>query len=308
MGTSSKDWFALAVPIALVSLSGCGTSAVKELSQSTYSVSAQYGSMNGSWGRAQSDAIAKAKEFCAAKRETFSLNNEQRAGVFGFSPQSSTITFSCGPDVAALVQSATSECKEQLQTPELDPVRQKVELFRPSFDSPVPFAIATNDSFPTQEERKVIAKWATLREECVKRSNSAFSMPPSATALQVTQIQQDRAFGIAASARVGDLTVSLYQQKLTYGEFAKKRYEITRDAAEAERQFRQSAQLGDQQQRMQAQQLVQQQYQSNVAAWSTFMQGVNARQPLTVHLDGAVRLQTNCQSTVMGNAVDTNCR
>src|SRR5450755_3010505 len=102
MGTSSKDWFAIALPIVLVSLSGCGTSAVKELSPSTYSVSAQYGSMNGSWGRAQTEAIAKAKEFCAAKRETFSLMNEQRAGVFGFSPQSSTITFSCGPDVAAL--------------------------------------------------------------------------------------------------------------------------------------------------------------------------------------------------------------
>jgi hypothetical protein len=284
-------WHRLALPSILVLLSGCGTTDVKETSPSTYTVSAQYGSLNGSWERAREDAVAKAREFCAAKRQTYSFINAQQSGVLGFSPQRSTITFSCGPDTAALVKSANSECKEQLQVSDLDPIRSKVELYRDSWESAVPFAIATNDAFPTQEERGVIAKWATLREECVKRGTAAFSMPPSATALQVTQIQQDRSFGQAVSARVGDLIVSLYQQKLTYGEFAKKRYEITRDAAEAERQYRQSTQLADQQQRMQAQQLAEQRFQSSLAAWSIYMQGVNARQPQTVHLDGTIRIQ-----------------
>jgi hypothetical protein len=306
MGNSSRDWQALAVPIILV-LSGCGTTSVKTLSSSTFSVSAQYGSLNGSWDRAQQDAVAKAKEFCAAKRETFALINEQRSGVYGLSPQSSTITFSCGPDIASLLLSANSECKNQLQTADLDPIRAKVELYRESFESPVPFAIATNDAFPTEEESRAIAKWATLREGCIMRSNAALSMPSSATPLQVTQIQQDRSFIQAGSARVGDLIVSLYQQKLTYGEFAKKRYETGRDSAEAERQYRQSTQLADQQQRMQAQQLAQQQYQNNLAAWATFMQSVNARQPQTVHLDGTVRVKSNCQATMIGNTVDTNC-
>lgn len=116
-------------------------------------------------------------------------------------------------------------------------------------------------------------------------------MPPAATLLQVTEIQQDRSFGQAASAKVGDLIVALYQQKLTYGEFAKERYEITRDAADAERQYRQSMQFADQQQRMQAQQLAQQQFANRLAAWSTYMQAVNARQPQSVHIDGAIRVQ-----------------
>lgn len=281
----------LALPSLLVLLSACGTTGVNEISPSTYSVSAQYGSLNGSWARARQDAVAKANDFCAAKRQTYFFVNEQQSGVYGFSPQRSTITFNCGPNTTALVQSASLECKEQLQTSDLDPIRSKVELYRDSWESAVPFAIATNDAFPTQEERGAIAKWATLREECVKRANAAFSMPLSATPLQVTQIQEDRSFGQAVSARFGDLIVSLYQQKLTYGEFAKKRYEISRDAAEAERQYRQSMQLADQQQRMQAQQLAEQRFQSNLAAWSIYMQSVNARQPQTVHLDGTIRIQ-----------------
>ena len=60
---------------------------------------------------------------------------------------------------------------------------------------------------------------------------------------------------------------------------------------EAERQYRQSMQLADQQQRMQAQQLAEQRFQSNLAAWSIYMQSVNARQPQTVHLDGTIRIQ-----------------
>jgi hypothetical protein len=286
-----KNASGFVIGLTCVAIVGCGTSEVRELSSNTFSVSAQYGALNGSWDRAQQDAVAKAREFCAAKRETYAFIKEQRAGVVGFSPQSSTITFSCGPDTTALLQSANSECREQLQTADLNPIRAKVELFRDSYDSPVPFAIATIDAFPTQEERVAIAKWATLREDCVKRGNAAFSMPSSATPLQVTEIQQDRSFVQAASAKIGDLIVALYQQKLTYGEFAKERYEITRDAAEAERQYRQSMQMADQQQRMQAQQLAQQQFANRVAAWSTYMQAINARQPQTVHIDGTIRVQ-----------------
>ena len=104
--------------------------------------------------------------------------------------------------------------------------------------------------------------------------------------LQSTQTQQDRSFLVSAGAKVGELIVALYQQKLTYGEFARKRYEISRDAAEAERQYRESRQTSDQQRQLQLQQLAQQQYSNQLAAWATYMQGVNARQPLTIHVDG----------------------
>jgi hypothetical protein len=51
----------------MVLLAGCGTTGVTVLSQSTYSVSAQYGSLSGSWARARQEAVEQAKEFCAGK-------------------------------------------------------------------------------------------------------------------------------------------------------------------------------------------------------------------------------------------------
>lgn len=55
-----------------------------------------------------------------------------------------------------------------MQDPALDPIRNKVELYRESRDSVVPFEIAANDTFPTDAERPVIAKWANLRDQCLQ--------------------------------------------------------------------------------------------------------------------------------------------
>lgn len=196
--------------------------------------------------------------------------------------------------ITAQFAAVTAQCQTDYQTPELDPIRRKVELHRDSFDAAPPFEIAANDTFPTDAERAAIAKWATLRDTCIKRTDTVSEIPPSATPLQVAFLQKDRSFNKEAGARISDLIVSLYQQKLTYGEFAKKRYEITRDAAAAERQFRESTLIADQERQTQAQLLAQQQFQNNMLAWSTYMQSVSARQPQTVHFDGSVRVQSNC--------------
>ena len=42
---------------------------------------------------------------------------------------------------------------------------------------------------------------------------------------------------------------------------------------------------------MQAQQLAQQQFANSLAAWFTYMQAVNARQPQTVHINETIRVQ-----------------
>jgi hypothetical protein len=74
----------------------CGTSEViKNPTSNGYVVSAQYGSLNGSWSRATQEAADKAKEYCAASGKQFLFITEQRTGVFGFSPQESSIAFDC---------------------------------------------------------------------------------------------------------------------------------------------------------------------------------------------------------------------
>jgi hypothetical protein len=290
-----------------VLLDGCGTAEVVQTSPTTYSVSSQYGALNGSWERATHDATAKATEFCQAKAQSVALLGEQRSGVVGWSPQKSTITFACTQNTSDLMGQANAQCKADVSIAELAPLRDKVELYREGWETPPPFGIIANDTFPTDPDRSLIAKWATLRDECVKRIDNVLAGASVGTQMQITFQQQDQSFGRQAAGRVGELIVALYQQKLTYGEFAKKRYEITRDAAAAERQFRESALIADQDRQMQARQLAQQQFQNNLAAWSIYTQAVSARQPQTVHLDGSVRLQSNCISQRIGNTVTTNC-
>jgi hypothetical protein len=97
----------LPVTLLVVLLSACGTTDVVQTSQTTYSASAQYGSFNGSWDRARDEAAARAKQFCAAKGEQVALLDEQRSGTPGWTPQKSTITFSCAQNTKEAQQLAS---------------------------------------------------------------------------------------------------------------------------------------------------------------------------------------------------------
>lgn len=196
-------------------------------------------------------------------------------------------------NIANQFKASTEQCKATMAAAsELDPIRRKVELVKESPEAAPAFETAANDEFPRAAEKPAIAKWATFREECVKRSDAISAIPPDANALTANYIRQDRAFMTELSARVADLIVSLYQQKITYGEFAKKRYEIGKAAMAAQREFRQSSLIDDQQRKMQAQQSAQQQFQNNLTAWSNYMQSVNARQPQTVRMNTNIHCST----------------
>ncbi len=188
-----------------------------------------------------------------------------------------TLTFSCGD--ASGTQQIADACVKDYETPELDPIRHKVELYRANVDAAPPFAIASNESYPTGEERQAIAKWATLRDACIARQRAISRVAAGATPMQATFIEQDAAFGDEITGRVSALIVALYQGKMTYGEFGQRRYEFSRDDAAAEREFRQAALIADQQRSAQAEQLAQQNFQNRLLAWSTYLQTVNARQP-----------------------------
>lgn len=209
--------------------------------------------------------------------------------------------------VASQFTAARSICESDLQSLDLEPIRNKVELVRSTPDEPVPFTIAVNDTFPTEVERKAIARWAELRDECIKRSASITDTPPSATPIQAVYIQQTHAFSRELEARVSSLIVSLYQAKLTYGEFAQARYEAGKQMADINRQYQAAALSADHDRQLQEQQLAQQKLQNNLLAWSAYTQAVSARQPQTVYLNTGTRLQTRCFSQRIGNFVTTNC-
>jgi hypothetical protein len=130
-----------------------------------------------------------------------------------------------------------------------------------------------------------------LRDACIARQRAIRHISEGATALQATVARRDTAFYDKVTAKVSALIVARYQRKMTYAEFAQKRYEFSRDGAAAELEYRQATLNADQQLAMQAQQLAQQNFQNKLTAWSTYLQAVNARQPQTVNITGKIRVQ-----------------
>ena len=278
-------------------LIGCGTNEVIKRSDSTYSVSSQYGSVNGSWNRASTEAASKAAQYCSSLGLKYVFLGEKRDGVVGWSPQVSEVTFKCGQDTESLLSGNHERCKKEFQNSALDSIRDKIELERDA-ESAVPFAIASNQSYPNQSEIDAIATWAKLREDCASRSFAIISKATeSRNQLQMNNAQQDLSYSKKLSSSVSELIVALYQQKLTYSEFAQKRLEIGRTISAVQRDFRASTLIADREMQSKAQQIAEQQMQNNLLAWSTYMQTVNSRQPF----------RTNCISQKIGNTVTTNC-
>ncbi len=98
-----------------------------------------------------------------------------------------------------------------MRTPELDPVRTKIEMNRAMGDKdPPPFSIASNDVFPADIERPVIAQWASMRDVCIARihalrATAAASGSPAAKMQFAKQMSISNEF----SAHVAELVVAL---------------------------------------------------------------------------------------------------
>lgn len=285
-------------------LVGCGTTAVtKNPNTNLYTVTGSQGLMTGGWDGASAEATQKAMEHCASMGQKYFFANEQRTGTPGFTLLSSTISFNCGADTTALVKEANAACDEQMKNPELNSIRNKVELSRTATSGPPPFEIATNKSFPSPREKQAIAVWAKIREACNSQSKQAISQNDALASnpMQQAYIEKQREFRRLMEGQLSALVVALYQSKLSYGEFAQKRYELVENIVSAEREYRANILIQDRDARTRSEQLAIQQQANNINAWNVYMQSVNARQPQTV------RIQSNCSTTNMGNMTTTNC-
>ena len=188
---------------------------------------------------------------------------------------------------ADLTQAALQCHQEMVATSELEPILGKVEVDRPVPDSAPPFSILSDGTFATDAERQAIKKWASLRDECTRRRDTIIQRPIRATPYVHLLLDQEFAVAKDGTAGVDQLILALYERKLSYGEFASKRYELGREMMAALRAIRQSAVTHDEQVRAQAQE----QFAHNLEAWSTYLQAVNARQPQTVVINGTLRVQ-----------------
>ena len=100
----------LSLSLLTLFIAGCGPTAVRTNADGTYSVSAQYGSVNGSWDRASREANEKAVNFCNKLAQGVVVLSEKQDGVYGFSPQRADVRFQC----SSISASNTSSSKETL--------------------------------------------------------------------------------------------------------------------------------------------------------------------------------------------------
>jgi hypothetical protein len=180
------------------------------------------------------------------------------------------------------VQGLTEQCRNNLAVQDLDPIRTKADLSRMADEGPPPFRIAFNDTFATDSERAVIAKWIKVWSHCRSRFELPHFESPPANATVAASLQQvlSRIF----HSSVGQCIRALYYQELTYGEFASKRYEFTRDAVALSSAIA-AAELDPNQERLE-QAFHKLQYMR--LSWNTYLRRINARQPGKVHIRGAI--------------------
>jgi hypothetical protein len=166
---------------------------------------------------------------------------------------------------------------------ELDSIRSKADLSRIPADGPPPFRIAFNDTFATDSERADIAKWIRIRNVCRRRVAMSRGMPPG-SAIEAASLQQLSALSRIVQSSVGRLIRALYCQELTYGEFARKRYEFARDAAALSSAIDDAGLAADQ---TKLRQTLRQLWYLRIS-WNTYLWRLDARPPGTVHIHGAI--------------------
>lgn len=134
-------------------------------------------------------------------------------------------------DNKAKMTALHEECSRALDTHDLDLIRDKVELDKaPSPDyvvSPPPFSILQIDAYPTAAEKKAIQVWAGLREACAAKAEALQNSLPIPTNVKKEQVDILRASANKLRVEVSSLVADLYQGKITYGQFAKKRFDVS---------------------------------------------------------------------------------
>jgi hypothetical protein len=188
------------------------------------------------------------------------------------------------PALSLTIQVLIEPCKDDLAASELDSIRSKADLSRRAADGPPPFRIALNDTFATDSERVVIAQWIEIQNHCRTQFALSRTALRPANVIEAASLQQVVALSRILQSSIGRLTRALYYQQLTYGEFARKRFEFTRDAVALSSAIDEAARNPD---HTRLGQTLQQLLYIRLA-WNTYLWRLNSRQPRTVHIQGAI--------------------
>ena len=132
-------------------------------------------------------------------------------------------------DAQAGLQAIADRCMERMQSDhDLDPIRNKIEVFRLGLAGAPPPGMLVDQSHPTSHEKVAIAKWQGVREACAQeqmRYGLMLTLPPNLQPLRDKLVLTGR----RTNERTGLLAAGLYDGRLTYGQFAAERMKNTDD-------------------------------------------------------------------------------
>lgn len=129
------------------------------------------------------------------------------------------------------LKSAEDACRAAVTSPSLDPIRNKVTLFRSVNDGPPPPSLAENDSFPKSKEIRAISDWIVIRSDCARRQDAVLNVPPGATPEFSTVMNEQFAGVRAIRTGIDSYVVLLGEGKVAYGEFEREHYTLVHQAA-----------------------------------------------------------------------------
>jgi hypothetical protein len=130
-------------------------------------------------------------------------------------------------DITAAFAAMQAQCAAEVKSPEIDPIRYKV-----NFDAPSPpLRLLVLKDKPTPREAQALLAWGAAREKCMKYFHAGIATLPLPPSMD-PEIKERAKLGlnnvVDNAFRGGNyLTAALYEKKLTYGEFNKQRADLT---------------------------------------------------------------------------------
>jgi hypothetical protein len=132
-------------------------------------------------------------------------------------------------DTIAKLNFAREKCMDELRSPSLDIIRDKVP-FETSPLRPTPVQFLVIDRRPSANEKAALLAWATIRERCFGYGNeavNAISFPASTDQTLSAHVRGGiLAFVLQGHKSTNYLIALLYSGKLTFGEFNRQRAQI----------------------------------------------------------------------------------
>jgi len=226
------------------SLAGCAMSGgTQQTGQDTYKTSETRAPIRGGISAAKTAAWDNARSACSKQGLIPHELSHQEINELNVVPTRYDLEFRCSPSVAQ--QEAQTEkdmtdtldrvwaaCEESLKTPELSPIVGKARLTF-SATTKIPFEMLSIDSLASDKEKEAISTLGRLTGDCEIHYRQATAFIDKKYNIDPTISSKYEAAYIHWLEERSDLSLMLYQKKLTYGEFNKKQRDSDLHAIDA---------------------------------------------------------------------------